>query len=161
MDNIQYYTGNIKMCTNVYKNMRIAGTCANSGYQVLSLPHSNSYSSGQKNMKARDHAIIFMCSSLESCAKCQWLKEVPHWTGLLNPLDCPHHMRIDEESEYREGVVVDRPVKASGKKGSFVECGMRKVNVPSNFCIVSSVLCQQKLIYYQQFSWELTCIYSS
>ncbi|NWH73309.1 CI114 methyltransferase, partial [Piaya cayana] len=43
---------------------------------------------------------------------------------LLNPLDSPHHMRVDEDSEYREGVVLDRPTKPG--KGSFVNCGMRK-----------------------------------
>ncbi|CAI9613577.1 unnamed protein product [Staurois parvus] len=47
------------------------------------------------------------------------------FAGLLNPLDSPHHMRIDEESDYREGVVLDRPTKPG--KGSFVNCGMRKV----------------------------------
>ncbi|XP_073397132.1 putative methyltransferase C9orf114 homolog [Dendrobates tinctorius] len=47
-----------------------------------------------------------------------------HFAGLLNPLDSPHHVRIDEESKYREGVVVDRPTKA--RKGSFVNCGLRK-----------------------------------
>ncbi|XP_056396961.1 putative methyltransferase C9orf114 homolog [Hyla sarda] len=46
------------------------------------------------------------------------------FAGLLNPLDSPHHVRIDEESMYREGVVLDRPTKAG--KGSFVNCGMRK-----------------------------------
>uniref|UniRef100_A0A8C3IIJ6 28S rRNA (uridine-N(3))-methyltransferase n=1 Tax=Chrysemys picta bellii TaxID=8478 RepID=A0A8C3IIJ6_CHRPI len=45
-------------------------------------------------------------------------------SGLLNPLDSPHHVRIDEESEYREGVVLARPTKPG--KGSFVNCGMRK-----------------------------------
>ncbi|XP_068104611.1 putative methyltransferase C9orf114 homolog [Hyperolius riggenbachi] len=46
------------------------------------------------------------------------------FAGLLNPLDSPHHVRIDEESAYREGVVLDRPSKPG--KGSFVNCGMRK-----------------------------------
>ncbi|MGH0151353.1 UNVERIFIED_CONTAM: hypothetical protein FKN15_020385 [Acipenser sinensis] len=46
------------------------------------------------------------------------------FAGLLNPLDSPHHMRMDEESEFREGVVLDRPCKPG--KGSFVNCGMRK-----------------------------------
>ncbi|KAG7477265.1 hypothetical protein MATL_G00092360 [Megalops atlanticus] len=46
------------------------------------------------------------------------------FAGLLNPLDSPHHMRVDEEAEFREGVVLDRPCKAG--KGSFVNCGMRK-----------------------------------
>ncbi|KAI4547482.1 hypothetical protein MG293_004037, partial [Ovis ammon polii] len=44
--------------------------------------------------------------------------------GLLNPLDSPHHMRQDEESEFREGVVVDRPTRPG--QGSFVNCGMKK-----------------------------------
>lgn len=46
-------------------------------------------------------------------------------TGLLNPLDSPHHMRQDEESEFREGIVVDRPTRPG--HGSFVNCGMKKV----------------------------------
>ena len=44
--------------------------------------------------------------------------------GVLNPLDSPHHLRIDEELVYREGVVVDRPVGKGG--GSFVNAGLRK-----------------------------------
>lgn len=48
-------------------------------------------------------------------------------TGLLNPLDSPHHMRIDDESEYREGIVLDRPSKQG--QGSLVNCGMRKVRM--------------------------------
>uniref|UniRef100_A0A8C1PDJ8 28S rRNA (uridine-N(3))-methyltransferase n=1 Tax=Cyprinus carpio TaxID=7962 RepID=A0A8C1PDJ8_CYPCA len=44
--------------------------------------------------------------------------------GLLNPLDSPHHMRINEEAEFREGVLLDQPSKPG--KGSFVNCGMRK-----------------------------------
>ncbi|XP_055036872.2 putative methyltransferase C9orf114 homolog [Misgurnus anguillicaudatus] len=46
------------------------------------------------------------------------------FAGVLNPLDSPHHMRIDEEAEFREGVVLDRPCKSG--KGSLVNCGMRK-----------------------------------
>lgn len=36
-------------------------------------------------------------------------------------------MRQDEESEFREGVVVDRPTRPG--QGSFVNCGMKKVGV--------------------------------
>uniref|UniRef100_A0A480X6W2 28S rRNA (uridine-N(3))-methyltransferase n=4 Tax=Sus scrofa TaxID=9823 RepID=A0A480X6W2_PIG len=46
------------------------------------------------------------------------------FAGLLNPLDSPHHMRQDEDSEFREGVVVDRPTRPG--QGSFVNCGMKK-----------------------------------
>ncbi|GAB1286179.1 Putative methyltransferase C9orf114 homolog [Apodemus speciosus] len=48
------------------------------------------------------------------------------FAGILNPLDSPHHMRQDEESEFREGVVVDRPTKAG--HGSLVNCGMKKAS---------------------------------
>lgn len=66
--------------------------------------------------------MIFMIINQESFSPSLSLSLV----GLLNPLDSPHHMRIDEESDYREGVVVDRPTKHN--KGSFVDCGMRKVS---------------------------------
>ncbi|KAM4696058.1 uncharacterized protein WCC33_014786 [Rhinophrynus dorsalis] len=46
------------------------------------------------------------------------------FAGLLNPLDSPHHLRINEELEYREGVVLNRPTKPN--KGSFVNCGLLK-----------------------------------
>ena len=48
----------------------------------------------------------------------------PSFVGLLNPLDCPHHMRIDDASMYREGIILDRPVKKG--EGSFVNVGLRK-----------------------------------
>lgn len=36
-------------------------------------------------------------------------------------------MRQDEESEFREGIVVDRPTRPG--QGSFVNCGMKKVGI--------------------------------
>lgn len=44
--------------------------------------------------------------------------------GLLNPLDCPHHLRSHEWSVYREGVVTDRPLK--DKEGSHVHIGLQR-----------------------------------
>lgn len=46
------------------------------------------------------------------------------YAGLLNPLDCPHHMRADEESLYREGLVLNKPIKAG--RGSLVNIGLKK-----------------------------------
>ncbi|XP_038045984.1 putative methyltransferase C9orf114 homolog [Patiria miniata] len=46
------------------------------------------------------------------------------FAGLLNPLDCPHHLRIDEACPYREGVVLDRAVGQG--KGSIVNVGLLK-----------------------------------
>ena len=44
--------------------------------------------------------------------------------GLLHPLNCSHHMKQDEWSEYREGIVLDRPFKK--KSGSYVNVGLSK-----------------------------------
>lgn len=44
------------------------------------------------------------------------------FAGLLNPLDPPHHVHLDERSLYREGVVV----RAKDERSSIVNCGMRK-----------------------------------
>lgn len=46
------------------------------------------------------------------------------YAGLLNPLACPHHMRSEDSTMYREGVVVDRPLK-KGKTGAMVNIGLR------------------------------------
>ena len=45
--------------------------------------------------------------------------------GLLNPLDIPHHLRETDTSEYREGVTLDKPVKAG--KGAYANVGLKKV----------------------------------
>ena len=45
------------------------------------------------------------------------------FVGLLAPLDAPHHLRIDEECAYREGVVSEREAKGGG---SLVYTGLRK-----------------------------------
>jgi len=44
--------------------------------------------------------------------------------GVLNPLACPHHMSQSEEAEYREGVVLNKPVREG--RGSFVNVGLTK-----------------------------------
>lgn len=50
--------------------------------------------------------------------------------GLMPPLDCPHHLRFEDESEYREGVTVDAPHWArnrggGGGNGVYVNIGLR------------------------------------
>jgi predicted SPOUT superfamily RNA methylase MTH1 len=46
------------------------------------------------------------------------------FAGLLAPLDTPHHVRADEASPFREGVVLDKCNKDGSE--SFVHIGMRK-----------------------------------
>lgn len=42
----------------------------------------------------------------------------------MNPLDSSHHLRIDEWCDYREGVILNRPVKDG--KGSWANIGLYK-----------------------------------
>ncbi|CAJ0904154.1 700_t:CDS:2, partial [Entrophospora sp. SA101] len=49
------------------------------------------------------------------------------YAGLLNPLDCPHHVRQEEKSQYREGVVID--TKPKGMEGALVNAGLKKVSI--------------------------------
>lgn len=46
------------------------------------------------------------------------------YCGILNPLQAPHHLGPKEEFTYREGVVVNKPVK--NDKGSYVNIGLLK-----------------------------------
>jgi len=46
------------------------------------------------------------------------------YAGLLNPLDSPHHLNRDSDSNYREGVVVAR--KSTNEKTCFVDIGKRR-----------------------------------
>ncbi|XP_053709699.1 putative methyltransferase C9orf114 homolog [Synchiropus splendidus] len=84
-----------------------------------------------KGVGKKGHACIQLARVLQYLECPQYLRKsfFPmhkdlQYAGLCNPLDSPHHMRMDEQSDYREGVVVDRPTKSG--KGSFVNCGMRK-----------------------------------
>ncbi|KAM6901618.1 putative methyltransferase C9orf114 homolog [Lycodopsis pacificus] len=84
-----------------------------------------------KGVGKKGHACIQLARILQYLECPQYLRKwfFPkhqdlQYAGLLNPLDSPHHMRIDDQSDYREGIVLDRPIKPG--KGSLVNCGMRK-----------------------------------
>ncbi|XP_055943451.1 putative methyltransferase C9orf114 [Argiope bruennichi] len=49
------------------------------------------------------------------------------YAGLLNPLDLPHHLRVEDECKYREGIVLNKPVREG--KGSFVYIGLKKTAI--------------------------------
>ena len=76
----------------------------------------------------RSEPHTFMARVLQYCECPQYLRRqfFPmhpdlQFTGLLSPLDSPHHVRAEERSKYREGVVMDR----KGTKGSLVNCGIK------------------------------------
>lgn len=54
------------------------------------------------------------------------------FSGLLNPLDAPHHLRQQSEFIFREGVVSGKPPKQT--KGSYVNIGLL------NDCLVDKIL---------------------
>jgi predicted SPOUT superfamily RNA methylase MTH1 len=73
----------------------------------------------------------FFVKNLEYLETPQYLRKMlfPKHTALrfaslMNPLDTPHHMRATEWCQYREGVVMNRPVK--DVKGSWVNIGVYK-----------------------------------
>ncbi|GAC98463.1 ER to Golgi transport-related protein [Pseudozyma hubeiensis SY62] len=49
--------------------------------------------------------------------------------GLMPPLDCPHHLRFEDQSEYREGVTVEPPhwARRGGQDSVYVNVGLRDV----------------------------------
>ena len=59
------------------------------------------------------------------------------FSGVLNPLDSPHHMRATDKAMYREGVVVKKHSKEG--KGSYVNVGIMKVCIPC---------CQAKIVFF-------------
>ena len=46
--------------------------------------------------------------------------------GLLTPLECQHHLKVEDVSEYREGVILKRPTRE--KEGSWVDVGLLRVD---------------------------------
>lgn len=54
------------------------------------------------------------------------------FAGLLNPLDCPHHLRIEDDFPYREGITLPNnngdPAKDTmiEKGKTLVECGLKR-----------------------------------
>ena len=86
----------------------------------------------KSKMKGKQGDVVnFFVKNLEYLETPQYLRKalfpvIPElrYTGLMNPLDSPHHLRQDEESPYREGVVINRPSKEG--KGSWVNIGLKK-----------------------------------
>jgi predicted SPOUT superfamily RNA methylase MTH1 len=86
---------------------------------------------GAKTANFKHDVTGFFTRNLEYMETPQYLRKLLFpihpdlkYSGMLNPLDTPHHLRFDEESEFREGVVVKRPVAENS--GSWVNIGLKK-----------------------------------
>lgn len=55
------------------------------------------------------------------------------FAGLLNPLDCPHHLRMDEDFPYREGITLDSKLDSKIPKDyTLVDAGLKRKIVVSH-----------------------------
>lgn len=85
----------------------------------------------QERRRVRSDPHTFMARVLQYCECPQYLRRhffAMHpdlqFSGLLCPIDAPHHVRAGEHSKYREGSVLEK--KGTGPNaGSLVNCGIR------------------------------------
>jgi len=74
------------------------------------------------------------------------------YCGLLNPLNAPHHLGTKDNFIFREGVVLNTPVKAN--KGSIVNVGLLK-QVRVDKVLIPGVRCTVKLLPQEKNSKKL------
>lgn len=91
----------------------------------------------------RSDPQTFMARLLQYCECPQYLRrhffpmhQDLHFAGLLAPVDAPHHVRAEDRSKYREGVVLEKK-SPRPDGGSLVNCGIR--NRPVEYVQVEKV----------------------
>ena len=97
----------------------------------------------------RSDPHTFMARVLQYCECPQYLRRnfFPmhpdlQFTGLLSPIDAPHHVRAEDRCKYREGVVMDR----KGPSGaSLVNCGIRNRPVEIDRALTAGIRCTVEL----------------
>ena len=93
----------------------------------------------------RSDPHTFMARVLQYCECPQYLRRnfFPmhpdlQFTGLLSPIDAPHHVRAEDRCKYREGVVLDK----KGPSGtSLVNCGVRNRPVAIDRALTAGIRC--------------------
>jgi len=96
----------------------------------------------EKNLQEKGSVTEFFAINLQYLETPQYLRKALfpvcpelRLSGLMNPLEAPHHLRANEWFEFREGVVIKRPSKETN--GSWVNIGLMKdcqidVKLPEN-----------------------------
>ena len=91
----------------------------------------------------------FMAKILQYCECPQYLRRnfFPmhpdlQFAGLLAPIDAPHHVRAEDQCQYREGVVMD---KVGPNKHSLVNCGIRGRPVEIDATLQAGIRCTVQL----------------
>lgn len=92
--------------------------------------NDDSAATAAQRPRASTDPHAFLARILQYCECPQYLRRhfFPmhpdlQFAGLLAPIDAPHHVRADDRSPFREGVVLD---KTHAQKGSLVNCGVYK-----------------------------------
>jgi hypothetical protein len=113
------------------------------------------HNEGEKNEEERErrprsNPQEFMARLLQYCECPQYLRRrfFPmhpdlQFSGLLAPTDAPHHVRVDDHSQYREGVVLEK--KPSNSEGSLVNCGIRNRPVQIDRKLTPGIRCTVKI----------------
>jgi predicted SPOUT superfamily RNA methylase MTH1 len=87
----------------------------------------------ERQQSKRFDAELFAIRQLQYLETPQYLRKLLfpldpdlRFAGLQNPLDAPHHVRAQEKSAFREGVVVPRVLDSEqkGEKNHLAECGL-------------------------------------
>lgn len=93
----------------------------------------------------------FMARVLQFCECPQYLRRhfFPmhidlQFAGLLAPVDAPHHVRVEDRSKYREGLVLEK-VGSGPDAGSLVNCGIRNRFVEIDKRLTPGIRCTVKL----------------
>lgn len=100
--------------------------------------------------RQRSNPQEFMARLLQYCECPQYLRRhfFPmhpdlQFAGLLAPIDAPHHVRVEDHSQFREGVVLEK--RPQNPAASLVNCGIRSRPVQIDRRIEPGVRCTVKL----------------
>lgn len=93
--------------------------------------YSNDRTHRMKNMSSEISTTEFFVRNLEYIETPQYLRkslfpksDALRFSGLVNPLEADHHLKITEWCKYREGVIIRRPVRE--QRGSWANIGLLK-----------------------------------
>lgn len=100
--------------------------------------------------KPRSSPQEFMARLLQYCECPQYLRRqfFPmhtdlYFAGLLAPIDAPHHVRVEDHSQFREGVVLEK--RPSDPSASLVNCGIRSRPVQIDRRLEPGIRCTVQL----------------
>lgn len=105
---------------------QLARTCSQFQVDEIIILKDHSY----KTMSLKFDATGYVARNLQYIETPQYLRKALFgihpdlkYTGLMNPIECKHHLKADEWCQYREGVVLNRPAR-KGDESSWVDIGL-------------------------------------